>query len=87
MATDYTNSPGQRTTSPAGFFAAVTPASSALPNGICRGVYIGGAGNLVIVDRAGTTLTFTSLAVGVIHPIQAAQITAASTATLIIACY
>lgn len=87
MATDYSNFPKQKTTSPAAYFASVTPADSALPNGPCRGIYVGGSGNLAILTPDAQTITFTGIATGVIHPISAVQIKAATTATLIIACY
>jgi len=68
---------------------AVTPNDSAdLTLGTCRAIYIGGDGNISIVDGAGTTVVFTGLTAGSILPVQTARINATSTtATLIIALY
>lgn len=55
---------------------------------ITRGIYIGGAGNLVVQfvgDNASVTLT--GLAVGIFHPLQVQKIFATSTATAIVAGY
>ncbi len=53
-----------------------------------RGIYIGGAGNLVCLldgdaDDA-TPRTFTAIAIGVVHPLQVKKVMEASTCTLII---
>ncbi len=54
----------------------------------CRGVYIGGAGNLAVKDELGNAVTFISLAIGVIHPISTDQIMSTNTtATNIIALF
>jgi len=87
MATDYTNTPFQRSISPGTAYVAVTPADTDLANGPCRGIYIGAAGNVTVKDRVGTTTQFVALATGVIHPIQAVQIKAATTATSVVAVY
>jgi hypothetical protein len=87
MATSYANSPFQKSTSPGAGFVAVTASDTALANGPCRGIYIGASGNVTIVDMLGNTVQFVALAVGVIHPIQATTIKAATTATSIVAVY
>lgn len=51
---------------------------------ITRGVYIGTAGDLVVVTAGGSTLTFVGLAAGVIHPIACATIVDSSTAANIV---
>ena len=54
----------------------------------CRGVYIGGAGNLAVKDEKNNAVTFVSLAVGVIHPISTDQImNTNTTATNIVALF
>jgi len=73
--------------SPGSLFIAVTPADTDLTNGSCRGIYVGAAGNLTIKDLYGNTVLFVAPALGVIHPIQAIQIKAATTATSVIAVY
>ena len=76
-------------TSAAEYFAAVTPHdSNNLPSGQCRGIYIGGVGNLTVLDAGGTPITFTALAVGVVDPSATARIlSTGTTATAIIALY
>lgn len=50
-----------------------------------RGIYIGGAGNLVAVLAGDTEpQTFTAIAVGVVHPLQVKKVMEASTCSLII---
>jgi hypothetical protein len=87
MATDYSNSPKQKSISPGAGFVAVTPADTDLANGACRGIYIGASGNLTIKDVLGNTVQFVAPATGVIHPIQAIQIKAATTATSVVVAY
>lgn len=77
----------QVTQSPGAVFVAVTPADTDLAGGICRGIYCGGTGNLTIKDIDGNSVTFVAPALGVIHPIQAIQIKAATTCTSVIAVY
>lgn len=68
---------------------AVTPSDTVdLASGPTRGLYIGGAGNVVVIMADGTTATFTALAVGVVHPISVARVKATlTTATTILALY
>ena len=47
-------------------------------------IYVGGAGNVTVVTEAGQTVTFTAPPVGTILPIRTSQVTAATTATLLI---
>lgn len=50
-----------------------------------RGIYLGGAGNLVVVLAGDSApVTFTALAAGVIHPLQVIKVMEASTATAIV---
>ena len=66
---------------------AVTPSDTVdLPGGVCRGVYIGGAGNLRVTMANDDVVTFTALAIGVVHPISAKRVwSTATTATSIVA--
>jgi len=68
---------------------AVTPSDSTdLTYSTCRAIYIGGAGDISIVDGAGTTVVFTGVTAGSILPVQTARINAtATTATSIVALY
>ena len=66
----------------------VTSDTTDLPAGPCRGLYIGGAGNVVIDTAKGTTITLTALAVGQVHFIRAKRVRATNTtATGILALY
>lgn len=87
MADSFANSPFPRSIAPTGKCVAVTPADTDLVNGACRGVYIGASGNVTIKDLGGSTVQFVALATGVIHPIQAIQIKASTTATSVVVVY
>ena len=68
---------------------AVTPSDTVdLVQGATKGLYIGGAGNVKMDMADGTTITFTALSAGMIHPISAKRVYATgTTATLILAVY
>lgn len=85
MADSFANSPFQRSTSPAGVFVAVTAGATPFVNGKCRGIYVGSSGNITITDLGGNSVQFIGLATGVIHPIQATAITAATAGSIVIA--
>ena len=73
--------------SPAKNAAAVTPNDSTDLTTAARGLYIGGAGN-VVVDMVGTgsTITFTGVLAGTILPIRVTRVRSTSTtATNIVA--
>ena len=77
-------------TNPAQKAAAITPHDSdLLAGGVCRGIYVGGAGNLVVTladDSA--SVTFTGVAAGTIYPICAKIVKATgTTATNLLALY
>lgn len=75
--------------SPAWDAAAVTAADANLPRFPTRGLYVGGAGNVVVymAGRASDApVTFVALA-GTILPIRVDQVRAGSTATSIVALY
>ena len=67
----------------------VTPSDTAdLAAGPTKGIYVGGAGNVVAILADGTTATFIALTVGVVHPISVKRVKATSTtATPILALY
>jgi hypothetical protein len=76
MLTPLRSDPGYR-------FEAVTPSADPIPP--TRGIYVGGAGNLVIRSDNGDETTFTNIAPGVVHPIRCVGVLAATTATGIVA--
>ena len=67
---------------------AITPVDATdLPLQGCRAIYVGGAGNISVVDLDGVTTVFTNVAVGV-FPVQAKGVNATlTTATGLIALY
>lgn len=68
---------------------AVTPSDSTdLTYSTCRAIYVGGDGNISLVDGNGATIVFTGVTAGSILPVQTARINATgTTATSIIALY
>lgn len=74
---------------PATEFAAVTASDSTnFAKGVCRGLYIGGAGNAAVVDVDGNAVLFSGLVAGSILPVQAIRVNSTSTtATSIVALF
>jgi hypothetical protein len=68
---------------------AVTPSNTAnLPDGVCAGLWVGGLGNVRVLTREGTDVTFTAVAAGTHLPVQVQRVFATSTtASLILALY
>lgn len=67
--------------------AAITP-SDTVGYPEAAGIYIGGTGNVVLLDAIGTVLTFNGVPAGTILPIKNARVNATSTtATGLIALY
>lgn len=81
---DQSNIPFQRSISPGASYVAVTASATVFATGPCRGIYIGSAGNITVTDRVGNSVQFVALATGVIHPIQATAITAATAGSIVI---
>lgn len=61
-----------------GFFS-VTPHDSTNFLSTVVGLYVGGAGNVVAVNQAGTAVTFTAVPAGTILPIRAIRVNATNT--------
>ena len=68
---------------------AVTPSDSTdLTYSTCRAIYVGGAGDISLVDGNAATIVFTGVTAGSILPVQTARVNATgTTATSIIALY
>ena len=66
---------------PANIAEAVTPSDSAGDNWDrpTNGIYVGGAGDVVVVFQGGTSITFTGVAAGTILPVSAVRIASTST--------
>jgi hypothetical protein len=73
---------------PAKQWRAVTPSDTVnLPAG-CRGIYVGGAGNVALVGDDNVAVTFTATPVGTFIPCGARRVNATNTtATLLVALY
>lgn len=84
MADSFANSPFDRSIGPTGLCVVVTAGATPFVNGPCRGIYAGSSGNITITDRGGNSIQFVGIATGVIHPIQAVAITAATAGSLVI---
>lgn len=76
---------------PALQFAAITTGDTSAADfsfGLTRGVYVGGAGNIVAVDKDGNAVTFNGATAGSILPIRVMRINATNTtATNLVALY
>jgi len=70
---------------PAQYAFVITAGASALAHPI-RGIYVGVSGDITVTTDGGDSVQFTNLAAGVIHPIAATHVTAA-TATGIVGVY
>jgi hypothetical protein len=71
---------------PHDLMAAVTPSDSADLANVTRAVYVGGAGDLTVINAAGTTVTFKAVPVGTLLPIRVGRIKATlTTATNLVA--
>lgn len=67
---------------------AVTPSDSVNFTDVCRGIYVGGAGAVVVVWADDTTSTFSAVPVGTVLNVKAKRINSTSTtATLMLALY
>jgi hypothetical protein len=67
---------------------AVTPDNSNDLTNTTRGIYVGGAGNIKVDMADGTTVTFTAIAIGIVHPLRVKRVYATgTTATTILALY
>lgn len=71
---------------PARRFVPVTPASTDLPNGVCRGLLVGTAGTANLVEFDGTARTGVPLIAG-FNPISVLQVNTGGTAATIFALY
>lgn len=67
---------------------AITPSDTvSFTDGLCRAIYVGGAGNITALVN-GSPILFTAVPVGTILPIQATRVNAtATTATAMLALY
>jgi hypothetical protein len=70
----------QKSTSPSGNFAAVTPSDVAdIPAGQCRGLYVGGDGDVSVVSEAGDSVVFKLAKAGMVLPVITRRVNATGT--------
>lgn len=71
--------------SPASALVAITKSDSTTYTPYIRAIYVGGAGNVVVEDAAGTEVTFTAVPQGtIIGPFLLNKVKAATTATSLV---
>ena len=75
----------ERNTNPGKDAASVT-AGVPFPAGVCRALWVGGAGNITVTMEAGTSVSFNGIQAGTWMPIQCTVVSAA-TATDIVAVF
>lgn len=67
------NAPAEAS-APAEFYSVVVPSDTASFTYSTRGIFVGGAGNVVAVREDGTAVTFTGVVAGTILPIVAIRV-------------
>jgi len=61
-------------------YAAITPSDTTdFTQGVTRGIYVGGAGNIVCVMEDGSSVSFAGVLAGVWYPIRCKRINSTST--------
>jgi hypothetical protein len=74
-----------RNPGPAADAFAITPSDTVnYTQGMARGIYVGGAGNIALVTPQGNVVTLTGVAVGSILQICSIRVNTATTATLLV---
>lgn len=53
---------------------AITPSDTTNFNSMCRSIYVGGAGNIVVIMSDGTSLTFVGCPAGLLLPVVAIRV-------------
>ena len=75
-------------TDPAELAEAVTPSDSANLSRLCRGLYVGGAGDVAVKDLSGNSVTLVGALAGSVLPIRCVQLLSTGTsATNVVALY
>lgn len=59
--------------------AAVTPSDTVDLSDVTTGLWVGGAGNVVVIMNGGQTVTFTGVPAGTLLPIRVSRVKATST--------
>lgn len=86
--TDFTDAPYYGPDSPAVLGSAVTPSDATDFSRLTRALWVGGAGNVVVVWYDGTTSTLTGVPAGTLLPVRCKRVNSTSTtATSIVALF
>jgi hypothetical protein len=86
VATDPFGTHSTGLDSPYAHAAAITKSDTDELEFVCRAIWVGGAGNIVLVTVGGETVTITAIAAGTLLKIRAKQIKSTSTtATVMVA--
>lgn len=74
---------------PAGRYAAITPSDDTdFAGGECTGIYVGGTGDVVVVDADGNAVTFAGVPAGTVLYLRAVRVNNTNTdATSLVALY
>ena len=87
MSGDISLKNGDKTSS-AGKSFLITKSDTVDFDFLVRGIYVGGTGDVVVVNTDDTTVTFSAVPVGTILPVQARRVNSTSTtATLMVGMY
>lgn len=57
----------------------ITPDDDTDLDYVTRGIYVGGSGDLEVITKDGTTIVFTDIAAGIIHPLRVSRVKASNT--------
>jgi len=78
-ATDKFDNHASGLSSPAEDAFAITPDDATDMAKVTRGIYVGVGGDVALITKAGTTLTFKSAAAGSVLPVRAARVKSTGT--------
>jgi hypothetical protein len=70
---------GPAISAPATDCFAITKSDTVNFTNYCRGIYVGGAGDVVVVTPAGNAITFVGVLAGSVLPVQAKRVNSTST--------
>ena len=73
-------------TAPAQHAVAITASDSVNLSTVCRGIYVGGAGDVVVVMKGGEVVTFAGVPAGTTLPLRATRVNSTSTTATSMVC-
>lgn len=88
MADPFANHPPDNMSAPARSAVAITPSDVTDLTDVCRGVYVGGPGNIAAVMLTGEVVTFVGAVAGSVIPVRVKRVNSTNTtATNLVALY